>query len=219
MGGAWFGTDTTGLEVFALSTDSGQIMWIIPSTGEQGFGTASNTGGAVTMDFTYVAPMGFALVDGSHSATCTATGTIQERRFLNVNANCTTDLGATFGIFVPLTYDTLYNRDSSLSVIAGNYDDGGMVLNTSASGVIFEQIPGTGCIISGQVSIIDSRFNAYDWFTTFSNCIGDFAFMNGVTFTGLAMLDNTQTPELLSFGMTGEVEGVTVSIVVSLPRF
>ena len=83
---------------------------------------------------------------------------------------------------------------------------------------MFEQIPGTGCIISGQVTIIDSRFNAYDLFMTFSNCVGDFAFRNGVTFTGLAILDNTVTPELLGIGMTGEVEGVIVSVAVTLPR-
>jgi len=218
MGGAWLGNDSNGLDVFVLSTESGRIRWIIPSTGEQGFGTASVFGAAITINYTFVAPMGFALVDGSHSATCTATGSIQERRFLYLIANCTTDLGGTFWSAVNLVYDPVYNRDSRLSVIAGNYNDSGMVLNISASGVIFEQIPGTGCIISGQVSIINSRFNAYDLLMAFSNCVGDFALMNGVTFTGLANLDNRDTPELLSFGVTGDVEGVTVSIAVSLPR-
>ena len=158
------------------------------------------------------------LDDGSSSATCTATGTIQERQSLAVTTNCTTDLGSTFSNSATLNYDSLYDRDSSLSVIAGNYDDGGLVLNIAVNGVIFEQDPATACIINGQVSIIDSAFNAYDFSMTFSNCLGNFAILNGETFTGLAILDNTVAPEQLIAGMTGTVAGVTVSLVTSVPR-
>lgn len=218
IGGAWVGTDSAGLEILALSTETGRVHWVVPATGEQGFGTASVNGSAVTINYTYVAPLGFTLDDGSTSATCSATGTIQERQSLAVTVNCTTSLGSTFSNSASLTYDSLYDRDSSLSVIAGNYDDFGLVLNVAANGVIFEQDPSTGCIINGQVSIINSQFNAYDVSITYSNCVGNFAVLNGATFTGLGILDNTVTPEQVTVGLTGAVGGVTYSIVFTMPR-
>ena len=218
IGGAWVGTDSGGFEILALSTESGRVHWVIPDTGEQGFGTGSVSGTAVTFNYTYVAPLGFVLADGSSSATCSATGTIQERQSLAITTNCTTDLGGAFSNSASLNYDPNYDRDSSLSVIAGNYQDGGLVMNIAANGVMFEQDPATGCTINGQVSIIDSAFNAYDVLMTMSNCVGDAAILNGATFTGLGILDNTVIPEHLVVGMTGAVSGVVVSIVISLPR-
>jgi len=219
IGGIWFGTDNEGLEILGASTESGRIHWVSPDTGEQGFGTASVNGTAITINYTWVAELGFVLEDGSTSATCSATGTIQEYQSIAVTTNCTTGLGSTFSASASLNYDSLYDRDSSLSVIAGNYDDGGLILNIAANGVIFEQGSSTGCIISGQVAIIDSQFNVYDVSMTFSTCLGDFAILNGATFTGLGILDNTVTPEELTFAMTGVVEGVTGSFVITLPRY
>lgn len=218
IGGAWVGTDSGGFEILALSTESGRVHWVIPETGEQGFGTGSVSGTAVTFNYTYVAPLGFVLADGSSSATCSATGTILERQSLAVTTNCTTDLGGTFSNSASLTYDPLYDRDSSLAVIAGNYQDGGLVMNIAANGVIFEQDPATGCTINGQVNIIDSAFNAYDVLMTISSCVGNATILNGATFTGLGILDNTVMPEQLTLGLTGAVAGVIVSLVVSLPR-
>lgn len=218
IGGVWVGTDSSGLEILALSTESGRVHWVAPNTGEQGFGTGSVNGTAVTINYTYVAPQGFTLADGSTSAVCSATGTIQERQSLTVTTNCTTDLGGTFSNSASLTYDPLYDRDSSLSVIAGNYDDFGLVLNVNANGVMFEQDPATGCVVNGQVSIINSQFNAYDVSITYSNCVGNFAVLNGATFTGLGILDNTVTPEQAVVGLTGTVGGVIFSIVFTLPR-
>jgi len=218
IGGAWVGTDSNGFQIIALSTESGQVHWAVWDTGEQGFGTASVNGTAVTINYTYVAPLGVTLSDGSTSAACSATGTIQERQSLAVTANCTTSLGLTFSGSASLTYDPLYDRDSSLSVIAGNYDDFGLVVNIAANGVIFEQDPFTGCVINGQVSIINSQFNAYDVSITYSNCVGNFAVLNGGTFTGLAILDNTVTPEQVIVALTGAVGGVTYSSVFTLAR-
>lgn len=218
IGGAWVGTDSSGLAILALSTESGRVHWIAPTTEEQGFGTGSVNGTAVTINYTYVAPLGFTLADGSTSATCSATGTIQERQSLAVTTNCTTSSGGTFSNSASLTYDPLYDRDSSLSVIAGNYDDFGLVVNINANGVIFEQDPGTGCVVNGQVSIIDSQFNAYDVLVSYSNCLGNFAILNGATFTGLAILDNTVMPEQVTVAMTGAVGGVTFSVVFTMPR-
>ncbi len=218
IGGAWVGTDSSGLEILALSTESGRVHWVIPSTGEQGFGTGSVSGTAVTINYTYVAPLGFTLADGSPSATCTATGTIQARQTMAITTNCTTTLGAAFNSSASLNYDSGYDIDSSLSAIAGNYDDFGVVLNVAGDGVVFEQDPGTGCVVNGQVSIINSQYNAYDVSITYSSCLGNFAILNGATFTGIGYLDNTVAPQQVTVGLTGAVSGVTYSLVFTVAR-
>ena len=218
LGGIWEGTDSGGTAIIALSTDSGRLHWIA-DTGEQGFGTGSINGSALTINYTYVAPLGFTLSDGSTFATCTGSGTIQERQTFVVTVNCTTDFGLTVSTSVSLVYNSLFDLDSALSVIAGNYDDEGLVFNINANGVIFEQDPTTGCVLNGQITIIDSNFNAYDVTLTISNCTGQFALLNGSTFTGLAVYDNTTPPpDEIVMGITGAVAGVTFAIVFALDR-
>ena len=112
----------------------------------------------------------------------------------------------------------MYDRDSSLAQIAGNYDDAGQVINITAEGEIFAQDPVTGCIINGQIAIIDNQFNAYDVSISYSSCIGDAADLNGSTFTGLGMLDDSEAPESAVVGLTGDVGGQTYSMVYVLPR-
>lgn len=218
MGGAWSGTDNNGLQVFALSTDSGRLHWVVPSTGEQGFGTGSVSALSVTINYTYVAPFGFTLPDGSNSATCSGGGTIEERVSFYSDVICTTTLGGSFNNTATLNYDSLYDRDSSLALIAGNYDDFGLTINVTASGQVFEQDPASGCVINGQISIIDSQYNAYDVSITYSNCLGTAAVLNGSTFSGLGILDNTVAPEVAIIGLTGDVGSETYSVVYSLPR-
>ena len=218
VGGIWVGTDSTGLEIFALSTECGEMHWVIPVTGEQGFGSGSSNGTSVSFNYTYVAPLGFVLSDGSTSATCTATGTIQERQSLDVDVSCTTTEGNSFDNSARLAYSNLYDRDSSLATIAGNYDDFGLTLNVNGAGEIFEQDPGSGCVVNGQVSVIDARYNAYDIWIQYSNCQGDFAILNGARFDGLGTLDNTVNPEMAIAGLVGDVGGITYSVIYALPR-
>ena len=140
-------------------------------------------------------------------------GTVAERQTITVTVNCTTTAGLQSQSALTLNYDAQYERDSSLSVIAGNYDDFGLVINIDANGVLFEQDPVSGCVNNGQVSIIDTAFNAYDFQFGFSNCTGQFAILNGASFVGIATLDNTVTPEVLIVGATGDIAGTLVSFV------
>lgn len=222
IGGAWSGTDSNGLEILALSTESGRLHWLVPETGEQGFGIGSVNGSNISLSYTYVAPFGFTLADGSASATCSASGTIQERQSIALTTNCTTALGEMLSASVALTYDPLYDQDSSLALIAGNYDDAGAVLNVNADGVVFEQDPETGCVLNGQISVIDPQFNAYDISVTYDSCDTDLypelAPFNGATFTGLGILDDTVDPVVAIVGLTGDAGAVTVSAVFSFPR-
>ena len=218
VGGAWVGTDGSGQEVFGLSTDDGRLHWVVPSTGEQGFGTVSSNGTTLSADYTYVAPLGFTLDDGSTFASCTATGTIQERQSISANISCTTGNGGSFTNTATLAYDELYERDASLATLAGDYDDFGLVLSIDANGNIFEQDPFSGCVVTGQASVVDPEYNVYDGSVTYANCQGDAAIFNGSTFTGLGILDNTVVPETLVVGMVGDVGGITYSVIYILLR-
>jgi len=218
IGGIWEGTDSGGTAIVALVTESGRLHWLA-ETGEQGFGTGSVNGSAVTFNYTLVSELGFTFPDGSTSATCTGSGTIQQRQTLAVTVNCTTTLGTTSSASASLTYNAIYDLDSALSVVAGNYDDEGLVFNVNANGVIFEQEPVTGCVTNGQITIIDPNFNAYDVSMSLSSCVAPFDVLNGTTFTGLAILDNTAPPpDELVIALTGAVQGITFAIVFSLDR-
>jgi hypothetical protein len=218
VGGAWIGTDGGGQTVFGLSTDDGRLHWVVPDTGEQGFGTVSSNGTTLSANYTYVAPFGFTLDDGSTFATCTATGTIQERQSISANISCTTGNGGNFANTATLAYDALYERDASLATLAGDYDDFGLVLSIDANGNIFEQDPFSGCVVTGQASVVDPNYNVYDGSVTYANCQGDAAVLNGSTFIGLGILDDTVVPETLVVGMVGDVVGVTYSVIYILPR-
>ena len=218
VGGIWTGSDDTGLEIYAISRDAGGMRWVIPATGEQGFGFASAVGTSLEIYYTYVAPLGSSLSDGATSANCTATGTIAERDHIDVRTWCDTTANSRFENSALLTYSALYDRDSSLATIAGNYDDQGLVLNVNGAGEIFEQNPESGCIMSGQVSIIDSRYNAYDIWITYSDCVGDAAALNGTRFSGLGTLDDSVNPEQLFVALVGDVDGLTYSVVYVLPK-
>ena len=227
LGGVWFGTDSDGFGIIAFSTESGRLHWVAESgaitnplplpppiipPGPQAFGTASVTGGAVTIDYTLVVPLGSTLLDGSTSAICSGTGTVQPSQTLTVSVDCMTSLGAAYSDSASLTYNSrLSIRESALTVVAGNYNGVNSVLTISGNGVIFEQDPVTGCVINGQVSIIDARFGVYDVSITYSLCAGSLDVLNGTTHTGLAMLTNGAPPEVFLTLLTGEVNGVTVS--------
>ena len=218
-GGIWFGTDSDGDEVLALVTETGRFHFVDEFL-SQGSGILSvSNGNDVTGNFQLVPQLGFTFPDGTTSADCTLSGTVAERQTVAVTVNCTTTAGLQDQITATLSYEALYDRDSSLATIAGIYGDGsGIVTDIAADGAIFEQDPVSGCVTNGQVSIIDSAFNAYDVEFGFSNCTGQFVNINGSSFVGIATLDNTVTPEVLFIAATGDVAGTFVSFVSAVER-
>ena len=218
-GGIWEGIDSDGGTVIALVTETGRFHFI-DEFGNQGSGNLSvSNGNDVAGNFQLVTLLGFTFPDGTTLADCTLSGTVTERQTMAVTANCTTTAGLQDQITVTLNYDALYERDSSLATIAGMYDDGsGIVTDIGSDGTIFEQDPVSGCVTNGQVNVIDSSFNAYDFQFGFSNCTGQFAILNGASFVGIGALDNTVTPEALFVAATGNIAGTLVSFVSVLER-
>ncbi len=217
-GGLWQGVDgATGLTVLGLVTETGEFHFL-RDDGVQFFGALAVSNTTVSGMLTGVTPIGSTFSDGTISGMGTYTGALRERVTLNGSISFQTSAGQSSTSTVNLDFLALYNRDSSLGTIAGNYRDPATnaVVNVSAGGVVFSQDPVTGCIINGTVSIIDARYNAYRVEYSFAGCRGIFMPLNGTTARGLATLDNTALPELAIIGVVNAPAGY--SLVQVLPR-
>ena len=120
-----------------------------------------------------------------------------------------------------MTYNALYERPSALTTVAGDWTDVAQAvdqISVASNGTIFGQSPATNCVSNGQVSLIDTAYNAYDVHWTYSNCQGTEAILNGVQFQGIGTLDNTVSPEMFILGATGIVQGVIVSVTATYAR-
>jgi hypothetical protein len=218
LGGIWTGTDNSGNDIIALATETGQFHFLDVTNAAQGFGTGSvANGNAVALTYTIVPELGDTLPDGSVSASCTGTGTVQQRQSLSVSVSCTSSASSWTGS-ATLAYDATYDRDSSLALVGGNYDDLGDVLTIDSNGVLFEQSATTGCVLNGQISIINPSWNAYDVAFTVSNCQGAAAILNGSAWDGIAALELEAGSETLIAAVTGEVQGTTFSIISAFPE-
>jgi hypothetical protein len=211
-GGIWAGTSSTGGTILGLVTETGEFHFL-QDDGIQYFGTVSTSQNAISANFTGVTQIGTALVDGSTSGTGTLSGTVQERRSMSGNSTFRTALGNSTTSTITLTYDNLYERDSSLGMIAGNYRDTATnaVINVNGNGVVFSQDAVTGCIVNGTISIIDARYNAYRVQYSFSSCRAPYAILNGTTANGLGTLDNTVAPERAIIGVVNATAGYALA--------
>jgi hypothetical protein len=146
------------------------------------------------------------------------TGTVQARSSLSLTTQFKTDAGTSTSGTLNLTFDALYNRASSLSTLSGNYSSGNVVVTLSSNGSIFSQDPTTGCVVNGTVSIINATYNAYKVQFSYASCTGQSAALNGLQFSGLATLDNTQSPEHAIVGVTAKSGNTQYAVVLNMPR-
>jgi hypothetical protein len=219
-GGIWMGTDSiTGLAVEGIIDEGGEGHFI-RSDGVQYIGTAITSGNSFSANVDAYTALGTTFPDGSSHATGTVTGTIDERVSITADTNFTTDKGTVTNGTLNLTFSQLYNQPSSLAAIAGNYTDvaSGTAVSVDASGVISAQDANTGCVINGNVTLIDAAYNAYGVQVSYANCLGTAAVLNGATLTGLAALDTSSNPVQVIAGVSGTNGGVTYAIVYTLNR-
>jgi hypothetical protein len=194
-----------------------------------GFGQATVTGSSISGNVdeaaaTYALAPGVntncAFPDGSTSGTGTISGTVTQRSSMAITDSGTTSNGTSLGTETHTwTFNSLYDNSSSLATVSANYWDGSNTFSVNGNGAIFEQDPASGCVINGQISIINAQYNAYSLSLSFSNCAGTAAAANGRTLTGLATLDTTVSPAQLDFGVSTSVNGGGFIVIVdSLPH-
>lgn len=196
VGGLWEGqTNIAGQGVFELIgiiAEDG-TAYFLQEDGVMYWGKVTSSGNSLSSTLEGAGILGIPLWDGSASGSGSATGTINARTSIAANSTFTTALGSKSTASIALSFYSLYDTDSSLALIAGNYVDSlGLyagVLNIAGDGVVFLQNPDTGCVINGQVAIINPSYNAYDVRFSYSSCTGSNAVFNGATFQGLATYD------------------------------
>ncbi len=181
-------------------------VFFISEQGAQHHGQVTVSGSSFSGSLTSYAPIGFRFPDGSSVTTTTVSGTVTTKSSLTGNYNGGGDSG-TFS----LSYSSLYDRQSSLALVAGNWRaiDGSATFSFSSSG----QITGSdvdGCTYTGQISVINQNFNAYKVTVTIAAC-GSF---NG-SYSGLAALSDTSAS---NDTLTGGVSNSTLSIVTVLRK-
>jgi hypothetical protein len=219
-GGIWRGNDSvSGLQVTGLVDESGNFHFL-RGDAVQYVGATVVTGTSLTANFDGFVPVGFLFADGSHHGTGSITATIQARQTIAASTKFQTDLGASSTGTLNLTFDTLYNRASSLTTLSGNFINtaNSAVLTVGSNGALFSQDATSGCVLNGTASVINATYNLYKVQFDYANCAGRAAVLNGVQLTGVATLDNTVVPERIIAGVTGLSGNITYSVVLQLNR-
>lgn len=212
-GGIWSGTDqATGLSLIGLVTETGEFHFI-RSDDTQYFGTLAMSGRSANGNLTGVTAVGYVFPDGSVTGTGTFSGTVQARASMTGSVRFTTQRGETATGGVTMNFNSVYNQSSSLAKISGNYrdPDTGAVINVNSNGVVFSQDSLTGCVLNGNISLIDGNYNAYRVQYSFSSCRSPYTRLNGTTARGLGTLDTTSSPNRAVIGVVNSSAGYSLA--------
>jgi hypothetical protein len=219
-GGIWQGTDTrAGQQVAGLVAETGQFNFRL-ADGALYIGTVTVSGTTGSGSFEGFAPLGTTFADGSTHGTGSVSGNVQERASFTATTQFRTDGGTSYTDTLSLTFNSLYNRASSLTTIAGNFAEAGTgtVFSVTGTGTIFAQDATSGCVINGAVSIINAAYNAYGVSVVYELCTGQYAVLNGVQLTGIGALDNSVSPERAIITLTGAAGATKIAFVEVLNR-
>ena len=204
-GGIWQGRDPQGFNILGVVAEDGRFQFVVfdgaPYT--QYWGTLTTSGSTISGSNIQVAYgtqyLGTAtLTGGNVSARQTLTGTVN---YTPVTGCPAATCGTAQSFPTNLTFNPVYNQGGALSRVVGNWRDleTGQVVNINSNGVVFAQEAATGCVINGQVSTINTTYNAYSVSYTFSSCRFPYNIQNGTTATGLAFVDTSVTPNNIYF--------------------
>lgn len=223
--GIWSGTDSTGsgLTLQAFINSAGEAN-IIRADGVQFVGTAQVSGSALTVSVSGYANFGTAFAGSSTSyGLGTFSGTVTTGTSITGTLSFTPTGGSVQTSTWTLTFDSsLYNTPSSLAAISGNYTSGtaftdgvdpmsNAVVSITSGGVISGQGTSSGCVMNGQATVSNSSFDIYHISYTLASCVGTFAVLNAVPFSGQAILNPTPNgmPTQVVIGVTGQASDGT----------
>lgn len=206
--GIWTGTDSvSGLSITGIINATGNADFI-RSDGAQFVGVAQMSGTtiAITIDGYSNFGSGSTFSDGSSHGLGTLNGTVATATSITATLNFTTNAGTAMNGSWTLSFDPLSNTGSSLQTISGTYTDGttGATLSINALGILSSQDPSNGCVLTGTVSTADSTQDIYEIGYTYTECTGTYAALNGLSLTGLAVLNSNQSPPQIIVGVSGQ---------------
>jgi hypothetical protein len=161
---------------------------------------------------------------------CSVSGTVLERQTLSVDVTCADSNGVVYDETLAMIYDgSIYERESSLDAIAGNYTNLFPIdtnfLSITGDGTIMGSYHNGGahCIVNGTAAIVDADYTLVDISWTMSSCIID-PLLNidfeGVQVSGFAMEIRSPTgaPGSYLFLLTGRAGDRVFSISVGYHR-
>src|SRR6056297_3630788 len=158
-GGIWSGTSTGAAfggaqEVVGISTDDGRFRFLSLNTGGQFIGEVQVNGTVFTGTGTGYAATGTTWIDGSIHTPLTVSGSLDERQNLAGDWETGTGESGSFSY----SYDTIYERDSSLDTLAGSwteFDNFGnpIAVYQADSAGRYDGQDTEGCLYTGQISI------------------------------------------------------------------
>jgi Chitobiase/beta-hexosaminidase C-terminal domain len=98
-----------------------------------------------------------------------------------------------------LSYATVSLSGSLVSALAGSYVDAsstadpntGGTITISSAGVMASSGASSGCVMDGTISTADPTTNIYEVSYTYAGCTGAWVDLNGVGFSGLAVLNGS----------------------------
>jgi hypothetical protein len=214
--GIWSGTDSaSNLTLLAFINSAGQADFI-RADGVQYVGTVQITGSTMALTVGGYASFGTAFSGGTSGyGVGTFDGAVVTGTSISGTLTFTPTGGSTGSSNWALSYSTLNAVAASLGTISGNYtsaaasaggtdpmDNAGVSI--SSAGVIFGQGSSSGCVMNGAVTVAGASDDLYAVTYTLSSCTGTFVNLNGVPFSGMAVLNNTQTPNQVVIGATGQ---------------
>jgi len=220
-GGLWVGVDSDGQDVSAIVSED-SFFYFLDGRFETGSGILTVINGkSVLGSFLPPPEPGFVSQDENLNRSCKLSGSIVERDFMTLDVQCRTEANQQVITTLDFNYDTRYERDSSLAVIAGDYGySAGMVLSIDAIGSIFGQDALNGRVINGQITLINSDFNLYGIAWNDVCCIESNSALRSESFFGLALLDNTVVPEqlVIAVSRTRDSGNAVLSIISFIER-
>ena len=205
VGGIWDGTFNSNVVAFnshmiGIVSEDREVRFI-SDDGVQIFGDLSVIGNTVSGSLTSIAPFGYFFVDGSQLGIINVQGTVTEKQYIGGEYSGTGDQGS-----IGLSYDSLYDRDSALTLLEGtwnlDYLDNQYInlnLNVQSDGT-FTGSDNRGYSFEGDITIINPEYNCYRVSVTVT-VPGNDAFV----YSGLSALgDHSGTNDLLYFAVDYE---------------
>jgi hypothetical protein len=212
--GVWSGTDSvSGLAVTALINSDGQATFI-RADGAQFVGNAEMSGSNLSVAVDGYSNFGQTFSDGATAGVGTVTGTVVTASSLSATLSFTTsDETAITGNW-SLSYDALSTLGSSLAAVSANYTTStGATVSIDGLGDVDSQDPTTGCILSGTISTTDKSVDIYQITLMYKSCAGNDAVLNGVEFSGMAVLNSNISPAQLVLAVTASPTSGSMGIV------
>ncbi|MBT8101278.1 MAG: hypothetical protein KJO82_16095 [Gammaproteobacteria bacterium] len=216
-GGYWVGTDGDNLPVVALADEDG-LFYFLEGRFENSSGLLSvSNGDSIRGAFSLTQSPG--VPDPTEGSDCKLDGSVSERNSMTLDASCKALNGQQLLTTLTFDYDPRYERESSLAIIAGNYDYAvGGVLNIAEDGTVFSQDDVTGCITNGRVLLNNPDYNVYNIAMQYTGCSRLDPAVHREQMFGMATLDNSVSPERLLIIVTARIDDSTVAVASTADR-